>query len=100
MNVDVKKIIELIFFVRLFFLKKNILIYEFEIFLYFMDYKRYKIKFFSKKFIIVVIKCCVLVFFWILNLFWKNNEKVFFFLVNIMELNFVLEVINYIIKVK
>lgn len=100
MNVDVKKIIELIFFVRLFFLKKNILIYEYEIFLYFMDYKRYKIKFFSKKFIIVVIKCCVLVFFWILNLFWKNNEKVFFFLVNIMELNFVLEVINYIIKVK
>lgn len=100
MNVDVKKIIELIFFVRLFFVKKNILIYEYEIFLYFMDYKRYKIKFFSKKFIIVVIKCCVLVFFWILNLFWKNNEKVFFFLVNIMELNFVLEVINYIIKVK
>lgn len=100
MNVDVKKIIELIFFVRLFFLKKNILIYEYEIFLYFMDYKRYKIKFYSKKFIIVVIKCCVLVFFWILNLFWKNNEKVFFFLVNIMELNFVLEVINYIIKVK
>lgn len=100
MNVDVKKIIELIFFVRLFFVKKNILIYEYEIFLYFMDYKRYKIKFYSKKFIIVVIKCCVLVFFWILNLFWKNNEKVFFFLVNIMELNFVLEVINYIIKVK
>lgn len=65
-----------------------------------MDYKRHKIKFYSKKSIIAVIKCRVSVFSWILNLSWKNNEKVFFSSANIMELNFVLEATNYTIKAK